>query len=85
MPFCSTRRPTVMTVGPVKAKVFAGRRVRERIGQKGEFLLGNERLKRVERAFAVRGHHIGPGIDDMAEPLDSGTMPLEARSRSARR
>ena len=62
-----------------KGKLFGGGLVRERIGQKGEFLLGNEGLKRVERALAVRGHHIGPGIDDVAEPLDPGAMPLEAR------
>ena len=62
-----------------KGKLFGGGRVREGIGQEGEFLLGNEGLKRVERAPAVRGHHIGPGIDDMAEPLDPGAMPLQAR------
>ena len=79
MPFCSTRRPTVMIVGPAKDEGLARRRGRQGIGQKGELLLGNEGLKRVERALAVRGHHIGPGIDDVAEPLDPGPMPLETR------
>ena len=78
MPFCSTRRPTVMTVGAVKAIVSLDGAAAKGLGRKASFSLGTKDFKRGQRALAVRRHHIGPAINDPPQKLDAETMALQA-------
>ena len=78
MPFCSTRRPTVMTVGPAKAKVSLEGADARGLGRKASLPLGTKALKRVERALAVRGHHVGPPVHETPQELRAETLGLQA-------
>ena len=46
MPFCSTRRPTVMTVGAAKVAVSLVGGAAKGLGRKASFCLGTKDLKR---------------------------------------
>ena len=79
MPFCSTSRPTVMTVGAGRTAASPTDIANQGVRQEGELVPRNKGLQGCERAFAVRGHHISPAIDDPTQILHARTMALKAR------